>query len=116
MERNNPEILFKNHFKIYVLLKDKIIFESELEKQNIEYFCDIENQPFFGNEIRYFIRDTDRMKLDKVFTENEIIARTETIPTSDYRDEKKVMKLYLTVGAIAAGIIILIAIIEGLMQ
>jgi hypothetical protein len=55
MERKNPEILFKTHFKIYVLLKDKIVFESEIEKQHIEYYCDIENQPFLESGIRYFI-------------------------------------------------------------
>ena len=112
----NPEILFKNHFKIYVLPKDKITFESELEKQNVEYYCDIENQPMFENGIRYFIQDVDKMKLDKVFTENEIIAHTETIQISDYRNEQKVQKLYLKVAGIVIGIIILIMIIERLVK
>ena len=116
MKRNNPEILFKSHFKIYVLLKDKIIFESELEKQNVEYYCDVENQPTFESGIRYFIQDADRIILDKIFTENGIIAQTETIPTSDYRDGKKAMKLYLKVGGIVIGIMILIVIIEGLLK
>jgi hypothetical protein len=74
MKIHNHEILFKNHFKIYVLPKDKIIFESELEKQNVEYYCDTENQPMFENGIRYFIQDFDRKKLNKIFVENEIIA------------------------------------------
>ena len=81
MKVNTPKILFENNLKIYVLPKDKIIFESELEKQNIEYYCDIENQPMFENGIRYFILDADRIKLDKIFTENGIIAHTETIRT-----------------------------------
>ena len=112
----SPEILFKNHFKIYVLPKDKITFESELEKQNVEYYCDIENQPMFENGIRYFIQDVDRMKLDKIFTENEIIAHTETIQISDYRDQQKVQKLYLKVAGIVIGIIILTMIIERLVK
>ncbi|WP_348825716.1 hypothetical protein [Flavobacterium aestuarii] len=114
--KNNPEILFKEHLKIYVLPKDKIIFENELENQNIEYYSDIENQPMFENGIRYFILDADRIKLDKIFTENGIIAHTETITASDYRDEKKAMKLYLIVGGIVAGIMILIAIVESLLK
>ncbi len=85
----NPEILYKNHLKIYVLLKDKVIFESELEKQEVEYYCDIYNQPMFENGIRYFIQDIDRMKLDKILIENKIIAHTETILISDYHNEKK---------------------------
>lgn len=116
MTKNNPEILFKQHLKIYVLLKDKIVFESELENKNIEYYSDLENQPMFENGIRYFILDTDRIKLDKIFRENGIIAHTETIPTLDYRDGKKAMRLYLIVAAFVAGIMILIAIFENLLK
>lgn len=114
MKDNNPEILLENNLKIYILQKDKIIFENELEKQNIEYYCDIENQPMFESGIRYFIKDVDRIKIDEIFTKNEIIAHTETIQISDYRDEKKAMKLYLKVGGIVFGIMILIMIIEKL--
>ena len=116
MTKNNPEILFKEHLKIYVLPKDKIIFESELENQNIEYYSDLENQPMFENGIRYFILDTDRIKLDKIFRDNGIIAHTETIPTSDYRDGRKAMKLYLIITAIVAGIMILIALVENMLK
>ena len=116
MKINNPKILFKNHFKIYVLPKDKIIFESELEKQNVEYYCDIENQPMFEHGIRYFIQDFDRKKLDKIFIENEIIAHTDTIQISDYRDVKKAQKLYFRAVGIVIGIMILIMIIEKLMK
>jgi len=112
--KNNPEILFKEHLKIYVLLKDKIIFESELEKENIEYYCDIENQPMLESNMRYFIKNSDRDIIDKIFIENEIIAETETIQVSDYRDGKKVIKMQLKVGGIALIIMILIIIIEKL--
>ena len=116
MARNNPKILFENHFKIYVLLKDKITFETELENCNIEYYCDQDDQPMLENGIRYFIQDTDKIKIDKIFIENGIIAQTETILISDYRDEKKAMKLYLTIGGIVIGIMILIMIIEELLK
>lgn len=116
MKINNPEILFKNHFKIYVLPKDKIIFESELEKQKVEYYCNIENQPMFENGIRYFIQDFDRIILDKIFTENGIIAHTETIQILDYRDERKAQKLYFKVAGIVIGLMILIMIIEKLVK
>lgn len=116
MQENNPEILFKNHFKIYVLPKDKITFENELEKQKVEYYCDIENQPMFENGIRYFIQDVDRIKLDKIFVGNEIIAHTETIQISDYRDGKKAQKLYLKVAGIVLAIMILIVIIDSLVR
>ncbi len=110
----NPEILYKNHLKIYVLLKDKVIFESELEKQEVEYYCDIYNQPMFENGIRYFIQDIDRMKLDKILIENKIIAHTETILISDYHNEKKTQKIYLKVAGIIIGMIILTILMEKL--
>ena len=102
--------------KIYVMLKDKIVFENELEKQNIEYYCEIENQPMFESGIRYSILDEDRNKIDKIFRENEIITETETIQVSDYRDGKKVIKMQLKVGGIVLGIMILIIVIEKLIK
>ena len=116
MKANTTKILFENNLKIYVLPKDKIIFESELEKQNIEYYCDIENQPMFESGIRYFIKNEDRIKIDKIFIENEIIANTETILTSDYRDEKKIQKVYLKVATVVIGIMFLIMLIERLLN
>ncbi|MFC7772403.1 hypothetical protein [Flavobacterium sp. GCM10027622] len=115
MKSENSEILLLDNLKIYVLQKDKIIFESELEKQNIEYFCDIENQPMFESGIRYFIKEADRIKIDTIFTENGIIAQTETIRISDYRDEKKIMGIYFKIAIIVIGIMLLIIVIEYLL-
>ena len=116
MKKENPKILFENHFKIYVLFKDKIIFENQLDNQNIEYYCDIENQPNFESGIRYFLYENDRFKIDKIFKENEIIGKTETINVSDYRDEKKIMSIYLKVVGIVIGIMILIMLIEKIIK
>ena len=116
MKVNTPKILFENNLKLYVLPKDKIIFESELEKQNIEYYCDIESQPMFESGIRYFIKNSDRIKIDKIFIENKIIANTETIQNSDYRDGKKIQKVYLKVAGIVIGIMLLIIIVEKLIK
>ena len=116
MKGNTPKILFENNLKIYVLPKDKIIFESELEKQKIEYYCDIENQPMFESGIRYFIKNDDRIKIDKIFIENKIIANTETIQTSDYRVGMKIQKVYIKIAGIVIGIMILIMVIERLIN
>lgn len=35
--------------------------------------------------ISYFKKNDDRIKIDKILTENDNIANTETILTSDYR-------------------------------
>lgn len=108
--------MFENHFKIYVLLKDKIPFESELEKQQIAYYCDVENQPISDNRIRYFLLDSDRAKLDAIFTETGIVGHIESLPIADYRDEKKALKLYLKVAAIVLGLLLLVALFDYLVK
>ena len=49
--------------------------------------------------------------VDRIVKENGIVANTESNLISDFRDEKKVMKLYVTVAGAVIGIIILIALI-----
>ena len=111
MEKENPEVLFQNHYKIYVLFKDKITFESELENQQIQYYCDIQNQPNFENGIRYFINDYDKIKIDEIFIKNGIVASTETINVFDYRGNKKIMSIYLIISAIVVLIMILMSLL-----
>ncbi|WFO17094.1 hypothetical protein M601_004985 [Cellulophaga baltica 4] len=52
--------------------------------------------------------------VDRIITENGIVANTECHLISDFRDEKKIMKLYIAVTGAVIGIIILIAIIGNL--
>ena len=112
MNSESAKIKFEDHFKLYVLLKDKIIFESELQKSGIDFYFE-ENQPNLAGGIRYFLRDIDRPKIDKLIVENEIIGSTETIPSYDYRDEQKSQKMYLIVAGIVVGIILIVSGIIG---
>jgi hypothetical protein len=113
---NNPKILFLNHTKLYILLKDKITFESEMEKRNVDYYCDLKNLTTLENGNRYLIQNIDRIKVDGILIENGIIAETETIQVSDYRDGKKAMNIYLKIAGIVFGIMILIIIIEKIIK
>tara|TARA_B100000767_G_C19653093_1_gene487642 strand:- start:509 stop:694 length:186 start_codon:yes stop_codon:yes gene_type:complete len=54
---NNFNTKLKRHSKLYILLKDKIIFESELQKNGIKYYANINEQPFIDVGIRYFLLD-----------------------------------------------------------
>lgn len=94
---NNFDVKHKKHFKLYVQLKDKITFESELEKYNIHYYTNINEQPFIDGGIRYFLLDVDREKIDQILIKNEILASTETIPNNDYKDDYKIIKLSLLI-------------------
>ena len=111
---NNFDIKLKEHYKLYVLLKDKIIFESELCKNGIKYYTEINEQPSIDNGIRYFLLDSDMENVDRIITENGIVANTESHLISDFRDEKKIMKLYVALAGAIIGIIILIAVIGNL--
>ena len=114
LSENNFDIKLKEHYKLYVLLKDKIIFESELEKSGIKYYADINEQPSIDGGIRYFLLDSDMKNVDRIIKDNGIVANTESNLISDFRDEKKVMKLYVAVAGAVIGIIILIALIGKL--
>jgi hypothetical protein len=116
MQKNNLGILSENHFKIYILLKDKIVFENEVRKQQVKYYCDIENKPMLTRGIRYFIQDRDSITLDKILKENKIIASTESILISDYRDGIKTQRLYFKAAAIVIIILVSIAVIYDLLR
>lgn len=105
----NFSIKQQEHFKLYVLLKDKIIFENELEKNGIKFYQDSKEQPYIDKGIRYFLSDKDRRKIDRILIENGIVASTETIPGYDYNDQSKAIKTFLLV---IAGLTILIVLIS----
>ena len=111
LSENNFDIKFKEHYKLYVLLKDKIIFESELQKNGITYYTDINEQPSIDGGIRYFLLDSNIENVDRIIKENGIVANTESNLISDFKDEKKVMKLYVVVAVSLIGILLLIALI-----
>lgn len=108
MEKSNFDIRLKNHYKLYVLLKDKLIFESELQKSGIKYYYDIDEQPFIDSGIRYFLLDSDRKIVDRILTSNSIIATIESLPITDYKDNKKMMKIFLLIALIIIAIILFI--------
>lgn len=97
---------FENHFKLYIPFRDKIIFESELLNNNIEFYYE-ENQPNINVSVKYFLKDSDAIKIDKIIRENEIISSIEN-QILDYKEEQKIQKLYLKV-AITVILIILFA-------
>ena len=114
LPENNFDIKLKEHYKLYIFLKDKIIFESELYKNGIKYYAEINEQPSIDGGIRYFLLNSDMENVDRIIMENGIVANTESHLIPDFRDEKKIMKLYVAVAGAVIGIIILIAIIGNL--
>lgn len=108
MENSNFDIRLKNHYKLYVLQKDKLIFESELNKNGIKYYYDTEEQPFIDSGIRYFLLNDDRKKVDEILISNSIIATIESLPITDYKDDKKMMKIFLLVILVTVAIILII--------
>jgi hypothetical protein len=103
---NNASVKFENHFKLYIPFRDKIIFESELINNNIEFYFE-ENQPNINVSVKYFLKDSDANEIDKIIRKNEIISSIEN-QNLDYQHEQKIQKLYLKV-AIAIILIFLFA-------
>lgn len=111
MSYSNFYIKNKDHFVLFVELKDKIVFDSELSKNNIPYHID-DNQSTLGNSIRYFFLDESQVVVDKIIIDKKIIASTGSIRMGNYDDEKKVMELYGLIAAAIAVAIILIALFD----
>ena len=111
MSYSNFYIKNKDHFVLFVELKDKIVFDSELSKNNIPYHID-DNQSTLENSIRYFFLDESQAVVDKIIIDKKIIASTGSIRMGNYDDEKKVMELYGLIAAAIAVAIILIALFD----
>ncbi|MNK07698.1 hypothetical protein D3C87_256150 [compost metagenome] len=111
MSYNNFNIKYKDHFILFVELKDKVIFESELSRNNIVYHID-DNQSTLDNTTRYFLLNDNKASIDEIIINNGIVANTGSTHMADFNDQKKVMRLYGLIAAAIALIIILITLFE----
>ncbi|WP_417611767.1 hypothetical protein [Owenweeksia hongkongensis] len=94
------EVLYQDHFKLYVEIEDIISFESHLTSNQIPFYCNSEQQTLSGNETRYFLLTTDREKVDRLIKRHSIMASTETIP-SQFEKDRKALKFFYKVMLIA---------------
>ena len=105
---NSPEVKFQEHFKLNVLFKDYIVFENLLLENNIDFYHNSNENSDISDGTLFFLLDKDRVIIDKILIDNEIIASTETIMISDYRVDKKVQKFHFLVYLLVVGLLILI--------
>ena len=111
MPKSHFNIKLKDRYKLYVLLKDKAVFESELQKNGILFYTDTEEQSPIVGRTRFFLLDSDIEKIDRIIIENGITAHIESHLISDFRSEKKIMKISILIAITLIGIIILLSII-----
>ncbi|HYD92157.1 MAG TPA: hypothetical protein VEA37_11805 [Flavobacterium sp.] len=100
-------IKYQEHFKLWVELKDKIVFESELIKKDIPFHID-ENQSTIGSSIRYFLLDEHFSTVDLILRNCGIAASTDNIKVYDVDIEKKIQRIYWIVAIVIAVIFLLI--------
>ena len=105
---NSAEVKFQNHFKLNVLFKDYILFENLLLENNIDFYHNSNENSDISSGPLFFLLDKDRIIIDQILIENEIITSTETILISDYREETKVQKFHFLVYFLVVGLLILI--------
>ncbi len=105
---NTIAVKFQEHFKLYVLFKDYIFFESLLNQNKIDYYTEISENSFISEGVRYIFLDIDREKIDEILKEHKIIVSTETIKLVDYNDEKKVIKFQIYTYIIVTIIVIIL--------
>ena len=108
---NSVEVKFQDHFKLNVLFKDYILFENLLLENNIDFYHNSNENSDISDGTLFFLLDKDRTIIDQLLIDNEIIASTETILMSDYREERKVQKIHFLVYLIIILILVLIILI-----
>ena len=108
---NSAEVKFQNHFKFNVLFKDYILFENLLLENDIDFYHNSNENSDISDGTLFFLLDKDRIVIDKILIDNEIIASTETIMISDFREERKVQKFHFLVYLIIILILVLIILI-----
>lgn len=108
---NSAEVKFQDHFKLNVLFKDYILFENLLFENNIDFYHNSSENSDISDGTLFFLLDKDRVIIDKLLIDNEIIASTETILMSDYREERKVQKFHFLVYLLVILILVLIILI-----
>ena len=113
---NSIDVKFQEHFKLNVLFKDYILFENLLLENNIDFYHNSNENSDISNGTLFFLLDKDRVIIDKILIDNEIIASTETILMSDYREETKVQKFHFLVYLIVVGLLILVIFIVDLFK
>jgi hypothetical protein len=115
VNKTSIHIKSQDHFKLYILLQNKMSLESELMNQYIDFYYNIDEQSF-GNEIRYFILSTDREKVDAILLKNEIIGTLEQNLVKDFKYGRKLIKFeykaYLIIVIVFIAITLLALIIE----
>ena len=82
--------------------------ENLLLENNIDYYHNSNENSDISDGTYFFLLDKDRIIIDQLLIDNEIIASTETIMISDYRVEKKVQKFHFLVYLLVVGLLILI--------
>lgn len=112
MSKSNFDIKLKEHFKLYISIKDKISFESELLNNNIKYYFDFDEQCVSDEYLRYYFLDSEKEKINHVLIKNGIITFTESNIIGDFQESGKIMKVYaiVTIGFIVALVLVSIII------
>ena len=104
---NTSYIKYQDHFKLHVLFKDIIVFESELDKNNISFYKETVQ---VGSTTAYFLEDKDRIAINKLLIENGIVASTDIISLTDYTDAKKANRIYFYVACAVILMILLLTV------
>ena len=99
---NTVDVKLQNHFKLYILFKDYMAFENELQKKNINYCVDY-NQANI-QKYRYFLLHKDKEIIDLILKENNLYIQ-------GFLQMKKGQSLYFKVALVVVILFVLITLL-----
>src|SRR5688572_11171560 len=82
------------HYKLYILLRESIIFEAALKEAEIDF---IKEENPVGEHIRYYFKEEDSQKVDFINKNLKLSISTESIPALDYIKNQKEIILYILI-------------------
>lgn len=94
------------HYKLYARVRESIVFEAALTEAEIDF---IKEEIPLDEYIRYYFKDEDSQKINRINEALKLSLSTETIPSLDLAMAKKNLIVYLIVILIMAVIILIIA-------
>lgn len=116
MSKSNFDIKLKEHFKLYISIKDKISLESELLNNNIQYYFDFDEQSANSEYLRYYFLVSEKNKVNEILNKTSVISFTESNITGDFKENGRLIKLVIVISAIFIGILFLISIFFNLIK
>lgn len=113
---NNFKLTYKCYFELCIPIENYLFFEAELSRLQLPFHSNTNEHSFMGCHASFLVRDEDRLIVDKIIRDNEIIASTPAIDIRNYKQHQKTIVLYIVMILALISITLIAGIIEQILS